>query len=197
MSPSAVADMICTKPDAMASLLLFVALREARRIKWEESRKARRDVGQKCVVRWFQQNWAQWYRDHWVEHIYGKKFWEEFGQDGFNLVKDARPNECLFKDILAHVEKYGENLGIIQWALNTGQDLSQVKAILHRFDINERRAYLEEEYIETLAHALDEAEKHKWIESQKAGRDLGEAAIMDWFRKNWPSWYSRLKTRAS
>ena len=36
--------------------------------------------------------------------------------------------------------------------------------------------------------ALVEAEKHKWIESQKAGRDLGEAALRDWSRKYWWRW---------
>lgn len=33
------------------------------------------------------------------------------------------------------------------------------------------------------AHA--EALRHKWIESQKHGRDLGESAIRDWYRRYW------------
>jgi len=33
--------------------------------------------------------------------------------------------------------------------------------------------------------ALAEALKYKWIESQKQGRDLGEAALKAWFRKHW------------
>lgn len=33
--------------------------------------------------------------------------------------------------------------------------------------------------------ALREAERHKWIESQKHGRDLGETAIREWYRKHW------------
>ncbi len=33
--------------------------------------------------------------------------------------------------------------------------------------------------------ALREAQRHKWIESQKHGRDLGDHAIRDWFRKHW------------
>jgi hypothetical protein len=31
--------------------------------------------------------------------------------------------------------------------------------------------------------AWEEAHRHKWIESQKHGRDLGDAALKDWFRK--------------
>ena len=35
------------------------------------------------------------------------------------------------------------------------------------------------------AEAVKEAERHKWIESQKHGRDLGEDAIRDWYRNYW------------
>jgi len=31
----------------------------------------------------------------------------------------------------------------------------------------------------------EEAERHKWIESEKAGRDLGETAIRCWVREHW------------
>jgi len=33
--------------------------------------------------------------------------------------------------------------------------------------------------------AVREAERHKWIESQKHGRDLGEIAIREWYRVYW------------
>lgn len=33
-----------------------------------------------------------------------------------------------------------------------------------------------------------EAERHKWIESEKAGRDLGSDAIHDWSRRYWWRW---------
>lgn len=36
--------------------------------------------------------------------------------------------------------------------------------------------------------AWREAEAHKWIESEKAGRDLGEAAIHDWSHKHFRRW---------
>lgn len=32
---------------------------------------------------------------------------------------------------------------------------------------------------------VDEAHRFKWIESQKAGRDLGEAAIRQWVKNHW------------
>src|SRR4051812_49300462 len=31
--------------------------------------------------------------------------------------------------------------------------------------------------------------RHKWIESEKAGRDLGEHAIYDWIRQYWHAFY--------
>ncbi len=31
--------------------------------------------------------------------------------------------------------------------------------------------------------ALDEMQKHRWIESEKAGKDLGVSAEMDWLKK--------------
>ena len=34
--------------------------------------------------------------------------------------------------------------------------------------------------------AVREAERHKWIESQKRGRDLGELAIREWYQVHWP-----------
>ena len=33
--------------------------------------------------------------------------------------------------------------------------------------------------------AVQEADRHKWIESQKQGRDLGQLAIRDWYRVHW------------
>lgn len=33
--------------------------------------------------------------------------------------------------------------------------------------------------------AEEEAKRHKWIESEKAGRDLGEMAIRHWIRQHW------------
>ena len=42
-------------------------------------------------------------------------------------------------------------------------------------------------------HAAAEAEahRHKWIESQRAGRDLGEAALRHWVREHWGGFLRR------
>jgi len=33
--------------------------------------------------------------------------------------------------------------------------------------------------------AHHEAQRHKWIESERHGRDLGEPAIRDWYHRHW------------
>lgn len=36
-----------------------------------------------------------------------------------------------------------------------------------------------------LPHAREEIARHKWIESEKARRDLGQKAVEDWLRRFW------------
>lgn len=47
---------------------------------------------------------------------------------------------------------------------------------------------------------LDEIHKHKWIESQKRGRDVGfDWALMDWVlhhRRGWLKWREHLRSQA-
>lgn len=40
-----------------------------------------------------------------------------------------------------------------------------------------------DEFVKYLADQRVEMEKHKWIESEKAGHDLGNTAVMDWIKK--------------
>jgi len=37
-------------------------------------------------------------------------------------------------------------------------------------------------------HAREEALRHKWLESEKVGRDLGRRAIEDWNKHHWWRW---------
>src|SRR5258708_17634462 len=38
------------------------------------------------------------------------------------------------------------------------------------------------------AHAIAAMERHKWIESEKHGRDVGEAVLKDWIDRYWKGW---------
>lgn len=51
-----------------------------------------------------------------------------------------------------------------------------------------RRKYLEI----TLREEFREIQKHKWIESEKRGRDLGSTAVYDWinrYARAWREWW--------
>lgn len=188
MTPAETCKFISSRPGAIASLLLFAALMEARRYKWEESQRIGHDVGQQFVVDWFKDNWLSWYRDHWVEHVRGRKFWDEFGTQGFDLIHKL-PDDALVHEIVGHIAEHGENLGIIIWADNHGMDMNHVVGVLKMMDINGNRAELDDLHIKALADAMDEADRHKWLESERAGRDLGDEVFFDWFKKHWAAWY--------
>jgi len=52
------------------------------------------------------------------------------------------------------------------------------------------------DYAEFLAER-DEILRHKWIESEKAGRDIGfEQALVDWIRNHRDAWRRRRRAEA-
>lgn len=181
----------------MASLLFFLAMREARRYKWDKSKDLGKDAGQEAVVEWFDKKGPRWYRDQWVKHLFGKKFWKEFDKEEFDLANHQFPNPDLLKQIVESVKTYGENLGLTLWATDTKQDMRQVLFILGMLDINNHREDVDHDFIKALSQALDEADKYKWIESEKAGRDLGEAAVYEWFSNHWEEWVRKVSSRGS
>lgn len=74
-----------------------------------------------------------------------------------------------------------------------GREISFEEALS---DWNEHHAlrWRQERQAACLAAQRQEIERHKWIESEKAGHDLGKEAVMDWIRMNaaaWRTWYER------
>lgn len=52
--------------------------------------------------------------------------------------------------------------------------------------------WTEERQATMLARQREEILRHKWIESEKAQRDLGAEAVLDWIRRyaaEWRKWY--------
>jgi len=195
ISPMEACQEVARNPEAMASLLFFLAMREARRYKWIKSQDQGKDVGQEAVVEWFhmKDGAAHWYRDKWVQHLFGKKFWREFDKEEFDLAGHHFPAPDTLKQIMKSVEAYGENLGLIRWCHETKQDEKQFLCILKNLDINNHREeQMEDSFIKTLSEALDEADKYKWLKSEKAGKDLGEQAIYQWFTEHWKEWLAKL-----
>ncbi|MBN2309987.1 MAG: hypothetical protein JXR94_13515 [Candidatus Hydrogenedentes bacterium] len=53
-------------------------------------------------------------------------------------------------------------------------------------------AWREARQAEFLAGQREEILRHKWLESEKAHRDLGSEAVLDWIRNHaaaWRKWY--------
>ena len=46
--------------------------------------------------------------------------------------------------------------------------------------------------LSVVEEGLREAQRHKWIESQKRGQDLGDQCLEDWYQRYWPI-FCRLK----
>lgn len=58
--------------------------------------------------------------------------------------------------------------------------------------MSDREAAIWEHFLDTRAEIL----KHKWIESKKAGKDIGlERAIRDWLEKYYLGWIAARKPR--
>jgi len=117
-----------------------LAMREAEKHKWIESEKAGRDLGEAALWDWSRRYWWKWCRDRWIEHLFGEKYWSELDHDDFGMLKrNFHHNDTLIERIVAQIKAGGENLNIIQWAHDTGQDVRQVMEILQLLDINSRR----------------------------------------------------------
>ena len=73
-------------------------------------------------------------------------------------------------------------------SMKQGRMVSLAEAI-EDFLANWRKVWEREKLLADLAEQKKEIEKHRWIESEKAGRDIGEdAAIKDWKEKHAGDW---------
>lgn len=179
---------------AVRSELFIRAMREAQSYKHSMQAAAQKDLGEQPVLDWFHDKWTAWYRDRWVEHLCGRRKWAEFGEEDFNLVanRSFQPNMELVLRVVDNLRKHrdnvSENLGMIMVAARRGdQELNELLSVLNRLDINSKRPCYDECRIKAFFRAIEEADKHKHIESQKAGFDLGEDVVIEWFETYWPA----------
>ena len=128
-------------PPGVLILNLFEeASKEAYRHKWIESERAGHDLGDGAIEDWYRRFWNKFVRERWIQHIRGEVFWPELDNSDFGIVK-MEFNDCQeeLEEILVILEKGGENLDIIQWAIETKDDMSTVMQILGRLDLNSHR----------------------------------------------------------
>ena len=122
------------------SELFRAAQHDLDRFKWFESERAGHDLGQKAVKDWKCNHWWRWCRERLVEHLSGAKYWSELDQKDYGLInRDFHPNRELTKTIVNKIIAGGENLDIVLWAQDKGENMSEVLEILNLLDINSRR----------------------------------------------------------
>ena len=109
---------------------------EALQFKWIESQKAGHDLGETAIRTWIGQHWRGFLRHRWLEHLQGKTFWIELDHHDFGLLRRAFQASPLIDPIIDHLKQGGENLDIIQWALEAGIPMSEVHEILLALDVN-------------------------------------------------------------
>jgi len=108
--------------------------------RWLQSEKAGRDVGPEAARDWTRRYWLRFYRTRFVQHLRGQSFFEEFGNECFELMcgKVTASREVL-DTILDKVQEGAENLELICWARQCGLPRDQVLEVLKALDINSRR----------------------------------------------------------
>ncbi len=112
---------------------------EADRHKWIESEKAGRDLGDAAIRCWVKKHWNGFLRARWLEHLQGKRFWIELDHDDFGLLQRRFQGSLLIDEILRRLIEGKENLGIINWAIDTKLSMEEIFEILETLDINSRR----------------------------------------------------------
>ena len=116
------------------------ARQEAERHKWIESQKQGRDLGEAALRDWYRRYWNAYCRFRHLEHLHGDHAWEEFSPQIFGeLVALMKRRDPLFEEILRRVCDGQENLEIIQWALDSNQNMDRIRSILATVDVNRAR----------------------------------------------------------
>lgn len=113
---------------------------EALRFKWIESEKAGYDLGEMAIRQWICRYWHRFIRQKWLEHLYGDACWVEFDPRAFGILRRSCLLESpLTETILEHFRWGEENLHIIQWAMDAGQPMDEIRTILTTLDVNSSR----------------------------------------------------------
>ncbi|WP_337175744.1 hypothetical protein [Paludisphaera sp.] len=113
---------------------------EALRFKWIESEKAGHDLGEAAIRLWICRHWNRFIRLRWLEHLHGETCWIEFDPRAFGILRRSPLLDSpLTETILEHFRWGEENLHIIQWAMDAGQPMDEIRLILTILDVNSSR----------------------------------------------------------
>jgi len=114
---------------------------------------------------------------HWVGDRRPDEYWEDAAM-GSDSCRDERFLKIEFEAIKVHKYYLSEK---------AGYDVGMDRAIADWLK-NHAAAWRRERLKRDLREQIKEIEKYKWIESEKAGRDLGDQAIIEWVQKHAAQW---------
>lgn len=129
------------EPDGIRTYSLTAhALAEIDRHKWIESQKVGHDLGRISCEQWLQLYWRSWVRVKLLEHLYGWRRWSAFPPEQFGIFLRTTLEHIVPAQVLARVSGIlgtgGENLDVIDWAVDNGEDLNAIFWLLSTIDIN-------------------------------------------------------------
>jgi hypothetical protein len=139
-------------PDGiMVHSLTAHALCAIDRHKWIESEKYSRDMGKSAVNDWIDRCYKGWARARLLEHLYGWRCWGAFGMSEFGVLSRETVDYHVPRAILENVAEIlgagGENLDVIQWAIQSEQNMDAIIWLMDHIDINAKRERLLTEHI--------------------------------------------------
>lgn len=119
------------------------ALAEVERHRWIESEQRGHDVGESAYEDWVVRCWNGWVRSKLLEHLYGWRRWSAFRNDLHGLMRRGTVERQVPNDVLRRVAWIlghgGENLDVIDWAVDHLDNVSNVLWLLEQIDINAAR----------------------------------------------------------
>ncbi len=148
--------IIVPPPPEQRRSLFEASAREAHSYKWIESEKAHRDLGDRAIADWYKQYWWIFCRERFIEHLMGECFWEELDADDYGMLTYRFPkDDPLVAGIVEIFRKGGENLDVVNYAIDNGLDMEDVLSCLQTIDINARRlaptvAITEKQFVDSI-----------------------------------------------
>ena len=113
---------------------------EIARHKWILSEIAGFDVGELVAARgWVRAHWNGFLRAKWLEHLLGINYWIELNHDDFGLLRRLFLDSPYIDEITHQLKMRGENLTIINDAVERNWPMEHVIHILTALDMNSRR----------------------------------------------------------
>lgn len=116
------------------------ARKEAERHKWLASEHAGHDVGRSAIDHWYRAYWPVFCLQKRLEHLTGCQPWREFQDEPFGKLCPLLNNaDSVVLRIVEWAHAGGENLTMINRALDKAMPIDRVLHVLTELDVNRAR----------------------------------------------------------